>query len=233
MNSVFIIYFAGIDGTGKTTLARYLFDELRKRNYNVQYIHWLNGENSQLRRFLRRIIKSRCPRLASYPNGSNTTTKRSTPFITKIFLVAYPTTVLLDYLRFGMIKLWLPKTIGRNKVIVLDRYMYDVILAISKEFHFSDSRKKKLLDVFSKLLPHMDLIFYIDVPPEVSYIRKKDEIKSVQKAKSIWEDYQNFYPLLRELTSGKTVKIDNTGEIGIAKAEVLKNALGVLEELSS
>lgn len=231
MNSAFLIYFAGIDGSGKTTLARYLCDELRKRNYDAQYIHWLNGENTQLRRFLRRIIKLRRPMLAS--QGSNTITKRSTPFITKIFLVAYPKIVLLDYLRFGIINLWLPKIIGRNKVIVLDRSMYDVILAISKEFHFSDSRRERLLDVFSNLLPHMDLIFYIDVPPEVSYMRKKDELKSVQNAKSIWEDYQNFYPLLIELTSGKTVKIDNTGEMVSAKAEVLKNALGVLQELSS
>jgi dTMP kinase len=164
------ICFIGIDGSGKSTLSRYLYEELKRRNYNVSYTWWLEGEDSLLRRLLRRIGKSKYSNLESDANNSNKKNKDES-MLTKMFQVLYPKLVLLDYLRFGMVKAWIPKIMGRGKIIIFDRFVYDVVLAISKEFGFSDAKRARLSKIYSRLLPNPDLIFIIDVPPEVSYLR--------------------------------------------------------------
>jgi len=223
-----LICFMGMDGSGKSTLSRYLFEEVKRRNCNVSYTWWLEGEDSLLRRLLRRIGKSKYSNLESDANNSNTMSKDGT-MITKIFRVFYPRVVLLDYLRFGIVKAWLPKIMGRDKIIIFDRFVYDVVLAMSKEFDFPDAKRGRLLKEFSKLLPNPDLIFIIDVPPEVSYLRRKEEIESVENAKVMWARYQELYSSLNDLTSGKTMKIDNTREIETVKAEILKATLDFIE----
>jgi len=224
------ICFIGIDGSGKSTLSRYLFEELKRRNYSVSYTWWLEGDNSLLRRLLRRIGKSKHLNLKCNDNAnSSKAVHKDKSITTKIFRVLYPRIVLLDYLRFGMVKAWLPKIIGRSKVIIFDRFVYDVIFALSREFDFPDAKRERLFKLYSKLLPNPDLIFIIDVPPEVSYLRKKEEIGSVENAKALRARYQELYSMLNDLTSGKIMKINNTPEIEIVKAEILKATLDFLE----
>lgn len=147
----------------------------------------------------------------------------------KLFQILYPRVVLLDYLRFGIAKAWLPKIVNRNKIIIFDRFVYDVVLAMSKEFDFPDSRRERLLKLFSKLLPNPDVIFIIDVPPEVSYLRKKEEIESIENATALWENYQGLYSLLNNLAFGEVVRVDNTREIETVEAEILKITLNLIE----
>jgi len=219
-----LICFVGMDGSGKSTLSRGLYEELKKRGYSVSYTWWLEGENSLLRRLLRRVWRSGYPNLKN--NKGSTKEGKKTVF-SKIFHTLWPRIVLLDYLRFGIIKVWFPK-IMHNKVVIFDRYIYDVILGLSREFNFEDGKKEKMLKIFSKLLPNPDLMFIIDVLPEVAYSRKKDEIKSLENARQIWGEYQRFYPSLNKITSGKILKIDNAGNITDAKIKVLKIAMEVL-----
>jgi thymidylate kinase len=55
MKKCIVIYFTGIDGSGKSTLSKYLLKELKIKGYKVKYIWWLEVENSLLRRLLRKI----------------------------------------------------------------------------------------------------------------------------------------------------------------------------------
>ena len=223
------ICFIGIDGSGKSTLSRYLYEVLKKSGYNVSYTWWLEGEDSLLRRVLRRIGKSKHLNLKCNDNtNSSKAVHKDKSIATKIFRALYPKIVLLDYLRFGIVKVWLPKIVNRNKIIIFDRFIYDTILALSKEFDYLDSKRARLFKLYSKLLPNPDLIFIIDVPPEVSYLRKKEEIKSMGNAKAMWENYQELYSLVNRLSPGKR-RIDNTGELGTVKAEILKATLDFLE----
>ena len=231
MKEGIFICFIGIDGSGKSTLSRYLYEVLKKRGYNVSYMWWLEGEDSLLRRVLRRIGKSKHLNLKcnDNANSSKKAVHKDKSIATKIFRALYPKIVLLDYLRFGLMRVWLPKIVNRNKIIIFDRFFYDVILALSKEFDFPDFRRARLFKLYSKLLPNPDLIFIIDVPPEVSYLRKKEEIKSMGNAKAMWENYQELYSLVNRLSPGKIKRIDNTGELETAKAEILKATLDFLE----
>lgn len=69
-NRDILICFIGIDGSGKSTLSGYLFEELKKSGYKVSYTWWLEGEDSLLRRLLRRIGKSKYS-LENDANSSN------------------------------------------------------------------------------------------------------------------------------------------------------------------
>jgi dTMP kinase len=227
MNRGAFICFVGVDGSGKTTLSRYLYEELKKRGYSVSYVWWLEGENSSLRRFLRKVGRTGCSNLK---NTTGSVKEGEKAAFIKIFRVLWPKIVLLDYLRFGLSKVWFRKIVQRDRVVIFDRFIYDIILGLSEEFGFREVERERLLKIFSKLLPNPDLIFIMDVPPEVSYSRKRDEIKSIEQAKAIWENYQKLYSSLSNLNCGEIVKIDNAREIEMVKEEILNRTLKLLDK---
>jgi thymidylate kinase len=136
--------------------------------------------------------------------------------------------LLADYLRFGVVHAWLPRIAASNKVIIFDRYIYDVILALSEEFELTRTTQLKLFRLFSVLLPKPELVFLIDVPPEVCYARKNQEINSVQEARDKWETYQILPPVLDQLTDGRIVEVDNTKNPLDVNKEILATALELL-----
>lgn len=228
MKGTIIICFIGIDGSGKSTLSRRLYEELKERRYRVSHVWWLEGENSLLRRLLRRAVKLKHLNLESDANISKTNSGYRT-ITTTIFGRLYSVTVFLDYLWFGIVKVWLPKTIYRDRIVIFDRFIYDIVLAIAKQFNFTHSHESMLYNLYSKLLPHPNLMFIIDVPPEVSYSRRKEEYASLEDAKVMWEDYQKLYHLLTSLVSGKIVKVNNSREVESVKSEILDVALEFLK----
>jgi thymidylate kinase len=78
-------------------------------------------------------------------------------------------------------------------------------------------------------VPKPDLIFKIDVPPEISYSRKKDEIDSIRDAEVKYEAYNKLDPQLPTLTSGKIVRIDNTRDFAVVRSQILKTTLTLIE----
>jgi len=227
-----LICFMGVDGSGKSTLSKYLCKELKTRGYKVSYIWWLECENSLIRKFLRKIGKSK---VLGSKNESKKIMDKSiilttkTTVFTEISNKLYPVIVLLDYLRFGIVKIWLSKAMNANKIIILDRFFYDVVLAISKEFALPYSIKAKFLNLYSKLLPSPDLIFVIDVSPEISYLRKKEEIKSIENAEKIRDDYQEVYSTIYSLQQGKIIKIDGNRTIESTERNILKTTVDFLK----
>jgi len=89
-----------------------------------------------------------------------------------LFQEVYPRTVLFDYVIFGIRRVCVPKKIGKQKILIFDRYIYDVILSLSQEFGFSEE-KKYLSRRYTKVFPIPDKILFIQVPPETSFLRKK------------------------------------------------------------
>jgi thymidylate kinase len=227
MTHLVSICFLGIDGSGKSSLAKHLCEELKHRDYNVSYVWWLRGNTSLVRRTLKAIGSSRYVKLKVDAESQKVVTADAR-LIHKAFRWLFPVVIIADYLRFGIANAWLPKLAASDKVIIFDRFMYDVILALSEEFELTRAAQLRLLRFVSVLLPKPDLVFLIEVPPEVCYIRKKDEINSMQEARRKWEAYQLFSPLLDQLTDGRIVKIDNTKDLVHVNEEILATALQLL-----
>jgi len=220
-----IICFLGTDGSGKSTLAKYLCGELKRAQYNVAYIWWLEGEQSLLRKAIKAFGKSVDMARDARHERPGMQRQRTTD---RLFRSFYPVLPFLDYLRFGLIHAWLPKIASKDKIIIFDRFMYDVVLALSEEFEFTERRRKRLFELCNLLLPKPDLVFIIDVPAELSYSRKKDEIRSVREAEEKRESYKELGSLLQTLTPGRLVQIDNSCDVAEAEAEILKETLAFI-----
>lgn len=193
-NNIFIC-FLGIDGSGKSTLANYLLQELNERGYEVSYIWWLEGENTLVRRLLRLAFKGKNVNRTEHINVNK---RKTYSLINKGYIFI----ILFNYLLFGLIKTKNLFNIKKSNIIILDRYYYDTILALSSEFKLNCNYKNYILRIYDKLLRRPDLIFIIDVPPEVSFSRKNEDYKSLEYAKHLYESYKNFYPKLNRSCSG-------------------------------
>jgi thymidylate kinase len=228
MKKTAIICFLGIDGSGKSTLAKYLCGQLKSAEHRVTYIWWLEGDQSLLRRTLKGFANS------SHLNfetdvGASKNVEKTSGIVDRLFKSVYPTVVMLDYLRFALIKAWIPKIGSEDRVIVFDRFMYDVILALSEDFNFTEARQLKLLKLCNLLIPQPDLIFLVDVAPKIAYLRKKEELGSIQAAEKKRAVYKRLDPFLRTLRAGTVIRIDNTQDVEYAKAQILKIALELVE----
>jgi thymidylate kinase len=228
MNKGFSICFFGIDGSGKSTLAKSLYLELKKRQYDVNYVWWLKGDQSLVRRTLKAVGSSRYTKLEMDAKQQKVVTSDGR-IANRVFTSLFPKILVADYLRFGLINAWLPILVASDKVLIFDRFMWDVILAISREFEFTPARRLKFFRLCRALLPKPDLVFTIDVPPEVCYLRKKQEIESQQESYDKWEIYQALRPLLDQLTEGKIMHVDNTRNPQDVQEEILTTTLEQLE----
>lgn len=234
MKDTAVIYFMGMDGSGKSTLSSYLHGELKRRGCDARRVWWLEGEDSLLRRLLRAIGGSNLPRFDVSPDKAGIIAQRAQrPLMTKIFTVVYPRLVLMDYALFGIRRVWIPKTTAKDRILIFDRYIYDVIFSLCQEFDYPPAKRTSVFRMYAKLLPIPDKILRIEVPPDVAFLRKKEEMISAENAKTLWENHQELFRLVDNVFPGKSTIIDNTRDVEIVKKEILEQVLGFVDSVST
>lgn len=177
-----LICFTGIDGSGKTTLARHLEKHLKDLRKTCKYIWsgWRGFESflfKPIASIIRRKTNSGNKPISTYSLENN-------------FLFDY--IAWLDYsLRiFPTLSL----AIRMYDLVILDRYVYDVAVNFSLN---SKKNSKKLLKNFFRIFPEPDVTFLIDVPEEIAY-KRKDDIPSFEYL-SIQRKY--YLKLLKDNTN--------------------------------
>ena len=163
------ICFIGIDGSGKTTLARRVAGEL---NGDFHYVH-----NLIEARFLalplwaaRSLLaggKSRRSDHAGFSKRKRTIFSRA-PFLYAIYTLV----ALLDYLPQMAMKVVVP--LRRGEGIVSDRYVFDTAINMVMNRGYEISRLLRTIRSFLSVLPVPDITFLVDVPEEVAFSRKDD-----------------------------------------------------------
>jgi thymidylate kinase len=106
--------------------------------------------------------------------------------------------------------------------------MYDVVMSLSEEFEWTEVQELRLFKLCAALIPKPDLIFIIQVPPDVAYMRKKEELQSLNTAKEKFRFFQRLNPLLGTLSPGKIITVDNTKDLELVKTEILMTTLDFL-----
>ena len=169
----FLICFAGIDGTGKTTLSKDLVKLLNEKGIKCKYVY---GRLSPfvLKPFILLggvIFLRRGEASKNYSEYSNT--KRKAIAEHSFLSSVYRKILLFDYILQVFFKVKLPLVFGKN--IVCDRYIYDTIITdLSVDMNYSNDRVISMLNNLLRFFPEPDITFLIDVPEEIAYQRKND-----------------------------------------------------------
>lgn len=213
----------GMDGSGKSTLAKCLINDLHAKGFHVKYTWWLEGESTLLRKIIRSGLNVWKKDISASPGSIETL--QSGKNKKSIFLMLYPRLVLLDYLIFGIMK---TRILGRAEIVVFDRYYYDVLFALSKEFQLPVSTQSYFLSAFKRFIPDPDLIFILNVSPEIAYGRKKEEFKTLENAYLTWNRSNTVYEFVESNTHATIMKVDNSREIELSRYEMLNATLKIL-----
>lgn len=218
MSKGFFIVFLGVDGAGKTTVTKLL-----KSNLESQYA--IKSNYIWFRSSIQNTISGL---LSGSPNENieaDKVPKKSTIFH-KLYNTIYQNFVLLDYFIISIIKIKIPRFFGTN--IVLDRYIYDIILDLSNTYNYNSNKLKRFVN--SKCFTNPDLVFYIDVPADVAFNRKQEHPINIIDLKI------KQFDLLERILSDKIqfIRLDGTKKVDELVGEIMlhliKNGVVVLDE---
>jgi thymidylate kinase/predicted nucleotidyltransferase len=163
----FLICLIGTDGSGKTTLADKLVNELDLKGYSAKYV-WF-----RFPRFLTFVILlvSKLTGFTKYKNYGKYHIVLHY-FHLSPFRVIYPLVVLVDMIAYYIVKVWVPLKLGY--IIVCDRWVYDILIDVALDTrnpHFLDTFVGRLLCSFAT---EARIIFLLDAPDHVLNARRPE-----------------------------------------------------------
>ena len=102
-----------------------------------------------------------------------------------------------------------------KKIIICDRYYYDVFVSLAITLSYTKSELKRKLKIFSWFYPKPDYAFLLDIPEEISFNRKNDipSIEYLKQRRNLYIEIAKEY--------GMEV-LDGTDDVK-TKAEIIFN----------
>lgn len=150
-----IVCFAGMDGTGKTSHATKIVERFKDMGVPCQYVWygWTVRVSYPLMALIYLIT-------GGY--------RRKDYHKNKVLRRIWNYVIIIDFLYLYLAKIKIPHLIGKN--VVCDRYVYAWMADLMYDGLYSENATKILL----KLIAKPDLVFMLDVPEDVSDLRKDD-----------------------------------------------------------
>jgi dTMP kinase len=167
-----LICFVGIDGSGKTTLAKSLVSSLKQKGIVCHYMH------SRFQLFMfrpivwigRLLFLRRKGVTEDFDKYSHV---KRTFFKNRFHSLIYERLLLFEHCLQAVFKIRIPLLLGRN--IICDRYIYDsVITDLAVDMSYSLKKIIRLLSACLIFCPKPNLVFLVDIPVEIANKRKHD-----------------------------------------------------------
>lgn len=167
-----LINIIGIDGAGKTTLAKSLTATLQKQDPSVryQYCQYFPKLLYPFKKLAKLSVMRKTHEFRDYDHYNRTKKATSSrfPFLAGVYAMIW----LIDYLIQVFFKVTVPVLFGRK--LIVDRYIFDIAVNLSLTTNNETNYANKLIRLFFIFAPRPDLIMFIDLPEEVAYSRKSD-----------------------------------------------------------
>lgn len=204
-----LIYFVGIDGSGKTTLAKKLCDELGSKGFRVSLV-WLRMNYLFTKPLL---LLCRILGLTKRPvvDGRKISVHEfyRSPMIASLVRGLHAFDTFLHY----VVKIYLPLKFT-NKVIVCDRFIYDVFIDFSVEGRKANIFDSLLFRVCNRLMLRDAATLLICTPREHILERRPDVLQYDP-------DYACREKLFQDLSQRKDVLlIHNTQSLDFAYRQI-------------
>jgi len=187
-----LIAFIGIDGSGKTSVIKYIKEELKKEGKECYSVYMGLGKDHYLP-FLKKLM--RIYGRIRYSKKGNSSGKKRDNFRTRSFawLIVQYFEMLARYLSYKK----------KSGYIFFDRYFYDG-LALANPLSFR---------ILKRFIPRPDKTFLLYAEPELIRKRKKEANK-----KQIEDYYQKINKISEDF---EIIKVDNSGPIKKVVKEIL------------
>ena len=199
-----IAHFFGIDGSGKTTVAKACVTELGNRGIDAKYVYAQHEPRllAPLKWFARRtLLRGASPTTdyAAYASRKSEVGRRH-----GAIAVAYAVVWIVDYLVSTHWRLLRYRLTDRT--LVVDRYYPDIAVNIADSIGLDSRGLNRLLRVLGTLFPRAAVSIWLDVPEDVAFSRKTD-VPSVLQLRSRRARYNEIADGLR------AIKMDGTRPI--------------------
>lgn len=219
MRKRFFICFVGIDGSGKSTLSKQLVHSLKENGIETNYV-W--NRYIPILMKLPMIIANKVvfKKNEIYENYSVYSSKKKALFSNNFLSIIYENMLMFDYVIQMIYKVKVPLLLGKS--IVCDRFIFDTIISdLAVDLNYSETKTISFLNKYLKISPKPDIIFLIDAPEEIAFMRKNDtpSIEYLKERRKIC--------LLLEKPFNM-VYIDGTRNIGELNNKILYNVLNYL-----
>ncbi len=171
-----LICFTGIDGSGKTTQAKLLMDELTGEGLDTAYV-WGRGDvlwRQALVRWGRRLLR-RAPDGAEVMDHNPTEYRHRKQALLKSPLLRWLWFVVSKAEHVWQIRRAVVPPLRRGKIVICDRYLWDSTIDLAVTFREQERWMHSRTNRFCRrLVPKPDIIFLIDTPMEEALRRKND-----------------------------------------------------------
>jgi dTMP kinase len=212
-----LITTTGIDGAGKSTLAKNVRDELQERGYDAVYAYgrFLPLISYPVMELGRRTVLSDSDMEKDYAQHQS---NKADLFDASLLRRGYETLVMADYAPQLFARVIVP--LYQHDYVICDRYFYDTLLTdLSGDVISEPQEVVNRYRIYSKLIPSPDFEFYIQIPPEVS-MERKDDIPDI----GYLHDRKRFYDVFAESYDMST--LDGTASQSELCSTVVNTVLG-------
>ncbi len=211
-----IINIIGIDGAGKTTLAKNLALKLNQIDSKVEYRYCQYFAKLLFPiKYLAKIsVMRKTDEFKNYRYYNKT--KKQTSSRYRILANLYASIWILDYI----IQIFYKIAIGNffGKKFIIDRYIFDIAVNLSLTTNNDINYAKRIISYFFKFAPSPDLTIFIDISEEVAFQRKED----IQDIEYLRERRERYLALTNEY---HFISINGNQ----TQYQVLKDALDIVE----